>query len=107
MKTKKSFQKGTKYSEYDLDGDGTITDEELAYAKEMKQEEAELRKLLAQRRMATYTLIGMAVFTVMLFMPFVPDKRIELLSDVSDLFYITGAGIVGAYMGVSAWMGRK
>lgn len=107
MTKKKSFQKDTKYSEYDLDGDGTITDEELAHAKQMKHEEAELRKLLAQRRMATYTLIGMAVFTVMLFMPFVPDKRIELLSDVSDLFYITGAGIVGAYMGVSAWMSRK
>lgn len=107
MTPKKSFERDTKYADYDLDGDGTITDEELAYAKQMKHEEAELRKFLAQRRMATYTLIGMAVFTIMLFMPFIPDKRIELLSDVSDLFYITGAGIVGAYMGVSAWMGRK
>ena len=29
MTKKKSFQKDTKYSEYDLDGDSTITDEEL------------------------------------------------------------------------------
>ena len=43
----------------------------------------------------------------MLFMPFIPDERIKLLGSVSDLFYITGAGIVGAYMGVSAWMAKN
>ena len=29
------------------------------------------------------------------------------ITDVSDLFYITGAGLVGAYMGVSAWMSKN
>ena len=43
----------------------------------------------------------------MLFMTFIPNDRIELLTDVSDLFYITGAGLVGAYMGVSAWMSKN
>ena len=32
MTAKKSFQRDTKYSEYDLDGDGVITDSELAHA---------------------------------------------------------------------------
>jgi len=40
-------------------------------------------------------------------MPFIPDERIKLLSSVSDIFFITIAGIVGSYMGVSAWMSRK
>jgi len=63
----KKFEKDTTYSQYDLDGDGIITDEELAHAKEMKQEEAELRKLLAQRRMATATLVSMGAFTLAMF----------------------------------------
>lgn len=101
----KKFQKETEYAEYDLDGDGIITDEELAHAKEMLKEKAELRKLLAQRRMATYSLVAMGAFTLAMF--FVPVERVAALSDISNLFYISGAGIVGAYMGTTAWMSRK
>jgi hypothetical protein len=101
----KKFQKDTAYSQYDLDGDGIITDEELAHAKEIKQEEAELRKLLAQRRMATATLIAMGGFTVAMF--FVNIDRVNALGDISNLFYLSGAGIVGAYMGTSVWMSKK
>ena len=78
----KKFQKSTEYSHYDLDNDGIITDEELEQAKSMQQTERELRKSLAQLRMARYTLISMGL-------------------------YISGAGIVGAYMGTTAWMNRK
>ena len=59
--------------EYDLDGDDTITNEELKQAKEIKEMETKLRKNLAQLRMARYTLIGMGVFTVAMF--FVPIDR--------------------------------
>lgn len=101
----KKFQKDTAYSQYDLDGDGTITDEELTQAKEIKQEEAELRKLLAQRRMATATLMAMGGFTMAMF--FVDIDRVNALGDISNLFYLSGAGIVGAYMGTSVWMSKK
>lgn len=101
----KKFEKDTAYSQYDLDGDGIITDEELAHAKEIKQEEAELRKLLAQRRMATATLVSMGAFTLAMF--FVGIDRVNALGDISNLFYLAGAGIVGAYMGTSVWMSKK
>lgn len=101
----KKFEKDTKYSEYDLDGDGTITDEELEAARQIKEEEAQLRKLRAQRRMATWTLAAMAAFTLAMF--FIPLERVAALSDISNLFYIAGAGIVGAFMGASVWMNRK
>ncbi len=103
----KKFQEGTEYAKYDLDGDGEITDEELEHAKEIRETERDLRKSLAQLRMARYTLIGMGLFTAALFTPWIPLERIEALSDISNLFHISGAGIVGAYMGTTAWMSRK
>jgi hypothetical protein len=55
--------------------------------------------------MARYTLIAMGVFTGAMF--FVPIERVQALSDISNLFYISGAGIVGAYMGTTAWLNKK
>jgi hypothetical protein len=88
----KKLQKGSILDEYDLDGDNEITNEELQQAKEIKETETKLRKNLAQLRMARYTLIGMGVFTVAMFI--VPIERVEALADISNLFYISGAGIV-------------
>jgi len=33
--------------------------------------------------------------------------RVNALGDISNLFYLSGAGIVGAYMGTSVWMSKK
>lgn len=101
----KKLQKQSKFAEYDEDGDGIVSDEELSHIKDIKKTETELRKNLAQLRMARFTLIAMGVFTAAMF--FVPLDRVTALSDISNLFYISGAGIVGAFMGTSAWMSRK
>ena len=74
---------------------------------EIKKLEHELRKGRAQRRMAAWTLFAMALYTAALFMPFVSDNRVEQLIRVSDLFYISGAGIVAAFFGTNAWIQRK
>lgn len=106
MKQKK-LQPESEFDKYDMDGDGIVTDEELEHSKEIRETERDLRKSLAQLRMARYTLIGMGLFTAAMFTPWVSVERIEALSEISNLFYISGAGIVGAYMGTTAWMSRK
>ena len=103
--SQKKLQEKSAYAEYDEDGDGIVSDEELSHIKEIKETETQLRKNLAQLRMARYTLISMGLFTVAMF--FVPIERVNALSDISNLFYISGAGVVGAYMGTTAWMNRK
>jgi|TARA_R110000851_G_scaffold163772_1_gene307780 hypothetical protein len=102
---KKTLQNNSKYNDYDLDGDGIVTDEELENAKVMKETETLLRKQLAQLRMARATLIAMGVFTLAMFI--IDVERVKALSDISNLFYLSGAGIVGAYMGTTAWMSKK
>ena len=105
--TQKKLEKESKYAKYDLDGDGLVSDEELQAVKEINETEAEGRKLRAQRRMATASLVAMGIFTLLLFTPLVPLERLKALSDVSNLFYISMAGIVGTYMGTTAWISRK
>tara|TARA_Y100001938_G_C7977746_1_gene372691 strand:- start:566 stop:880 length:315 start_codon:yes stop_codon:yes gene_type:complete len=103
--TQKKLQKNSILDDYDLDKNNEITNEEIQAAKEIKETETKLRKNLAQLRMARYTLIGMGVFTVAMFV--IPIERVEALADISNLFYISGAGIVGTYMGTTAWIERK
>ena len=91
MKTKqKKLQSSSKYNEYDLDGDGIVSDAELSNMKEIKETETALRKNLAQLRMARYTLIAMGLFTAAMF--FIDVERVKALADISNLFYISGAG---------------
>jgi len=103
--TRKQLQKDSVYNEYDSDGDGIVTDQELSNVKEIKKLEHDLRKQRAQRRMATASLVAMGLFTGAMF--FVDIDRVKALADISNLFYISGAGIVGAYMGASAFMNKK
>ena len=107
MAAQKQLEPGSKYATFDKDGDGVVTDEELEQAKEIKETERDLRKSLAQLRMARFTLIGMGIFTAAMFTPWISIERIHALSEISSLFYISGAGIVGAYMGTTAWMSKK
>ena len=101
----KKPQKQSIYAEYDQDGDGIITDEELGSIKQIKQTEDASRKNLAQLRMARFSLIAMGIFTVAMF--FIPIERVNALADISNLFYITGGGIVATYMGTTAWTQRS
>jgi len=105
--TPKKLEPDSEFSKYDMDGDGTVSDAELDRAKEIREFEDRSRKHLAQLRLARYSLVGMGVYTILLFMPFVPDSRIKLLSEVSPLLFISLSGVVGAYMGFTSWMDRK
>ena len=103
--TQKKLQKQSIYAEYDENGDGIVSDAELSHVAEIKKLEHDLRKQRAQRRMATASLVAMGAFTCAMF--FVDIDRVKALADISNLFYISGAGIVGAYMGASAFMNKK
>lgn len=105
--TQKKLQKDSVYSQYDLDGDNCVSDTELARATAIKQNEDELRKHLAQLRMARYTLIFMGCYAVFLASPWCSAEKLAGLSAVTDLIFISGAGIIGAYMGATAWIARK
>ena len=106
-KGKKTLQKDSVYEEYDVDGDGVVSDAELATVKAIHEAEVAEEKAGAQRKMAWISIISMLVFTALLFLPIFPDSRIKALADLFGLFYIGMAGVVGAYMGMTAYMSAK
>ena len=97
----KKLQKKSMYNELDINKDGVVSDEEM-HAAELQHD---LRKQRAQRRMATASLVGMGLFTIAMFI--VDIERVNSLADISNLMYISGAGIVGAYMGSAAIMNNR
>tara|TARA_R110000824_G_scaffold125642_1_gene284849 strand:- start:219 stop:557 length:339 start_codon:yes stop_codon:yes gene_type:complete len=106
-KGNKSLQKDSAFEEFDIDGDGIVSDEEITSVKTMHEVEEAEEKADAQRQMAWTSLIVMIVFTGLVFLPIFPDSRIKAVADLFGLFYIGMAGVVGAYMGMTAYMGKK
>ena len=96
----KTLQDKSEYAKYDVDGDGIVSDEEMKTIHAINQE----AKSETQQRMAWVAMISMIVFTILVFLPIFPDTRIKALADLFGLFYIGQAGVVGAYMGVTAYM---
>lgn len=103
----KKLESGSRYEKHDLDGDGIVTDDEIAREKEMIELELREEKANAQQWMAWVSMGSMLVFTTVLFLPVVSTDRVNALADLLGLFYIAQCGVVGAYMGVTAWMAKK
>jgi hypothetical protein len=102
--TPKKLQLDSKYDQFDLDKDGVVSDAEIDRAKEMLDLELREEKSEAQKLMAWLAILVMSAVTVVLFTPIIPDSRVNALSDLLGLFYFSMCGIVGTYMGATAFM---
>ena len=103
----KRLQPKSIYEQADLDGDGIVSDAEIDAGRKLMDMEIAEEKADSQRSMAWSALISIMVFTALLVSPTVSESRVNALSDLAGLFYISMAGIVGAHMGVAAWMNKK
>jgi len=93
--------------DFDIDGDGEITAEEVAMKERMLEIELREEKAESQKKMAWVAMIMMIVFTIVLFTPLMSDSRVNALADLLGLFYIAQTGVVAAYMGATAYMAGK
>ena len=103
----KKLEPKSRYAEYDADGDGTVTDEELAKHQEMLQLQLQEEKADSQRRMAWVAIGSMCVFAVLPIVPFVPPDRLSTLASLSDMLFLSQASIVGLYFGATAYMAKR
>ena len=103
----KTLQQDSKYNQYDADGDGIVTDEEMAAAERMIELENKDKKEDQLRQMAWVAMLSMVVFTLILFFPIVDNDRVLALDNLLQMFYIAQAGVVATFFGSSAYMSRN
>ena len=103
----KKLEPKSRYAEYDVDGDGTVTDEELTKHTEMLQLELQEEKADSQRRMAWVAIGSMCVFALLPTIPFIPADRLSTLASLSDMLFLSQASIVGLYFGATAYMAKR
>lgn len=107
MSTEKAMNTEFNSEKYDLDRKGGVTDDEISRVHRITEVEILGQRAQTQKHMAWAALISMLFFTGLLFSPMVSESRVSALADLLGLFYIAQAGVVGAYMGVTAWMSRN
>jgi hypothetical protein len=94
--------------DFDIDGDGKVTLEEVAMKERMLEIELREEKAESQKKMAWVAMLMMIGFTAVLFYDgLISDSRVNALADLFGLFYIAQTGIVAAYMGATAYMAGK
>ena len=107
MPVAKKFEPDSRFAIYDLNHDGTVTDEEMAQAKEMLEMELREEKAEAQKQMAWVAVASMILFMLLPLVPFIPENRLQTLASLSDMLFLSQASIVGFYFGAQAYMSRK
>mgnify|MGYP003113363993 CR=1 FL=1 len=112
--SQKKLQKGSAWEQADLDGDGTVTDGELAMATKMEnlQHQREMHenldRMMDQQRLMAWVAMGsMVVFTLIMFLPFVAESKITTFSGVLNTFYVSQAAVVSVFMGATAYSKGK
>lgn len=106
-RTPKTLQEDSQFNKFDADGDGVVSDDELAKAERIVDLENKDQKEDQLRRMAWVAMLSMVVFTVLLFLPFVGIDRLAALDNILSMFYIAQAGVVASFFGSSAYMSRS
>ena len=101
----KRLEKLSKYAEFDLDGDGIVTDDELQKSKDITELELREEKADSQKRMAWVALISMIAYPLLSLV--IPEERLTTWSAMSDMIFLSQASVIGLYFGATAYMARK
>ena len=108
----KTLENGSAFEHLDKDGDGIISDEELARAKEIadfkhKQalRENEDKKEDQIRAMAWFALWGMLLYPVLILATsyFGVSSAAEIIGDIAPTYFVAIAGLVAAFFGAQAY----
>ena len=116
MAAAKTLQKDSIFAHLDADGDGVITDEEMARAKEIaafehkrKMQENEDKKEDQIRAMAWFALWGMLLYpaTILATSWFGLEGAAQIIGDIAPTYFVAIAGLVAAFFGAQAYTKGK
>ena len=106
MTGQKKLQRNSKWASVDKNGDGIITDKEIAGQKALVELDNKDKKEDQLRQMAWVAMLSMVGFTAMLFTPFVTTERLSAMDNILSMFYIAQAGVVATFFGSAVFMSK-
>ena len=104
------------FAHLDADGDGVITDEEMARAKEIADFEHSKKMAVNEdkkedqiRAMAWFALWGMLLYPATILATSIvgQEKAAQLISDIAPTYFVAIAGLVAAFFGAQAYSKKK
>ena len=103
----KQLQQDSKFNQFDTDGDGVVTDEELSRSERMIQIENN-DKMQDQQRLMAWVAMWSTIITVFaLLSPWIAIERVNSAAAFLNTFLVAQTGIVVGFMGATAWAKRK
>lgn len=112
----KTLEKDSAYNFLDTDGDGVITDDEMARAREVSDFEHKKRMLENEdkkedqiRQMAWFALWGMLLYPILILVTsfFSIEGAAQIIGDIAPTYFVAIAGLVAAFFGAQAYLKGK
>ena len=103
----KKLQKGSQYEQFDLDGDGIVSDEELSRSEHMIRLENSDKMQDQQRMLCWVSSVSSIILIVLVMSPVIPDTRVEMVTALLSTYVIANLGIVATFMGTTAFTRSK
>ena len=100
---KKTLQEDSKYLKHDLDGDGIVTDEEIAREERIIRLENNDKMQDQQRMICWVSSISSIILIVLAMSPVIPDSRVEMVTALLSTYIVANLGIVSVFMGTPAF----
>jgi len=95
----------------DVNGDGVVTDEELAMHLEFKRKklEDEDAQRDAMRKMTWFALFGMLLYPFGIFCTslFGLESAANIIGDIAPTYFVAIAALVSAFFGANAYSGKQ
>ena len=100
---KKTLQEDSRYLKHDLDGDGIVTDEEIAREERIMRLENNDKMQDQQRMICWVSSISSIILIVLAMSPVIPDSRVEMVTALLSTYIVANLGIVSVFMGTTAF----
>lgn len=105
MAAAKTLEPGSQFEKFDTDGDGVVTDQEMAAMERMLKIENDDKKEDQIRAMAWFALIGMLLypFSIVLTSLLGLDTAAQIVGDIAPTYFIAISALVAAFFGAQAY----
>ena len=105
----KRLEPDSDFAKYDQDGDGVVSDNELAMSEKLQQLEIQNDRADAQKNMCWLALLGMLLYpSLVVICDFLGlDKAAEHLEAMSSIYFVSVGGVVSVWFSAQAYTNTK